>query len=275
MSRNKLFWYVNIGLIIAIAASAVLLGVQTLQSTTSANDPGQDVPYTVKHISGTQVQVIFGNFTSPVKYTDVNIVVTAPNGDVSRADVKRNVLDYPQTTSMRSLNNIHVSSTGVLTSGESFTIQNNKNLQSGVWAFKLVYKSSAKLVTDGEIIIPDPSNPPLGSYSDIQKVSDRQVKLTFGLVNPPTEFSSCYLEVRGPNTTTRTLELNNSSSMTMTLDNATTVQVVDVNGNGVINSGDYVLLSSKDERLAAGQWSLVLKYAFTGDVIANSIFELS
>ncbi len=267
--------WVNIGLIIAIAASAVFLGVQTLQGTTSANDLSQDVPYTMNHISRTQVQVVFGNFTSPIKFTDVNIVVTAPNGDVSKADVKRNVLDYPQTTSMRSLNNIHVSSTGVLTSGESFTIQNNKNLQSGGWGFKLVYKSSAKLVTDGGIIIPDPSNPPLGSYSDIQKISDREVKLSFGMVNPPTEFSSCYLEVRGPNTTTRTLELNNSSSMAMTPDNATTVQVVDIDGNGVINSGDYVLLYSKNERLAAGQWSLVLKYVFTGDIIANSIFELS
>jgi hypothetical protein len=54
----------------------------------------------------------------------------------------------------------------------------------------------------------------------------------------------------------------------------TQVKMVDSDGNGLMNSGDYIDLRKWTGALAEGQWSVEISYVFTGDIIAYAYFPI-
>ncbi len=273
MNTRKLLLWVNIGLIIAIAISAVFLGIMVSQGPSQATVP-RGVPYNVIYIGPTEIKIEFGNFSQHISFSDLIIEVTAPNGDVGKADVKNATTEYAQNTAFQSLSSIRISSSGAMDKGTSFTLLNYRDLQTGPWAFKMTYRNTGQLVSGGTIIVPDVDATPQGSFSGLNKISSNEVRLEFGTIAPSTEFSYCYIVAWGPSTATTVLYLNNTTSMRVQMDDGTLLSVVDSNGDGMINLGDYVSLQTVGRELTKGQWSIEADYYFTNEKIANAAIDL-
>jgi hypothetical protein len=273
MDTRKLFLWVDIGLIIAIAISAILLGVMVTQGPAPVKVP-DGVPYNVVYLSPTEIEVEFGNFSSPINFSDLIIEVRSPNGDASKADVINSILEYTQASTMHSLSKIEVSSTGLMEKGTSFILTNYKNLQTGAWAFKMTYRSTGQQIAGGTIIVPDIDTTPTGSFSGLSIISANEARVGFNSITPSTEFTFCYLEAWGPNMTTSTFYLNDTTSMSFQMEDGTVLSVIDSNNDGLINPSDYVSLHTDGKELSKGQWSIEIKYTFTKEKIATTVFNI-
>jgi len=174
----------------------------------------------------------------------------------------------------KSLANITISSTGTLQKGSYFIMSNYRDLTKGPWLFEMVHRSTNTIVSKGSIIVPDTDTAPTGSISAVMDVSESEVKLMLGTISPSTELSYCYVEVLGPDMTVQNMYLNDTSSMIMLLIDDTQVKMVDSDGNGLMNSGDYIDLRKWTGALAEGQWSVEISYVFTGDIIAYAYFPI-
>jgi len=277
MERRTILLWVNIVLIISIVISGIYLALTIMQGSPPASIP-QNVSFNVKYISPTQMKVEFNNFSSPILFTDVRIKTVSPLGDVCTADVHDDVLVYDQepedANDPKSLANITISSTGTLEKGSYFIMSNYRDLTKGPWLFEMVHRSSNTIVSKGSIIVPDTDTAPTGSISAVMDVSESEVKLMLGTISPSTELTYCYIDVLGPDMTVQTMYLNDTSSMIMLLIDDTQVKIVDADGNGLMNSGDYIDLRKWTGALTEGQWSVEIKYVFTEDIIAYAYFPI-
>lgn len=273
MDTRKLFLWVDIGLIIAIAISAILLGVMVTQGPAPEKVPN-GVPYNVVYLSPTEIKVEFGNFSSSINFSDLIIEVKSPNGDISKADVIDSNLNYTPTSTLHSISNIEISSTGLMDKGTSFILTNYKNLQTGAWAFEMTHRSTGQQISGGTIIVPDIDATPAGSFSTLSIISANEARVEFNSITPSTEFTFCYLEAWGPNMTTSTFYLNDTTSMIFHMEDGTVLSVIDANGDGLINQGDFASLQTGDKELSKGQWSIEIKYTFTEEKIANTVFNI-
>lgn len=277
MERRTILLWVNIALIILIVISGIYLAISIMQGPPPANIP-QNVSFNVRYISPTQMKVEFNNFSNPILFSDVWIKTVSPLGDVCTADVHGDVLVYEQepedANDPKSLANITISSTGTLQKGSYFIMSNYRDLTKGPWLFEMVHRATKTIVSKGSIIVPDTDTAPTGSISAVMDVSESEVKLMLGTISPSTELSYCYVEVLGPDMTVHTMYLNDTSSMIMLLIDDTQVKMVDADGNGLMNSGDYIDLRKWTGALAEGQWSVEISYVFTGDIIAYAYFPI-
>ncbi len=277
MERRKILLWVNIVLIISIVISGIYLALTIMQGPPPANIP-QDVSFNVKYISPTQMKVEFNNFSNPISFTDVRIKTMSPLGDVCLADVHDDVLVYEQepegANDPKSLANITISSTGPLEKGSYFIMTNYRDLTKGPWLFEMVHRSSNIIVSKGSVIVPDTNSAPTGSISAVMDVSESEIKLIMGTISPSTELTYCYIDVLGPDMTVQTMYLNDTSSMIMLMIDDTQVKMVDADSNGLMSSGDYIDLRRWSGALSEGQWSVEVKYAFTGEIIAYAYFPV-
>jgi hypothetical protein len=274
METKKLLLWVDIGLIAAIAISAVLLGVTVSQGPPQPKVP-VGVPYSIVYLSPTEVKVEFGNFSENIMFTDMVIDVTSPNGDKSRADIKNATVDYVQTTSLKSLANIRISSTGVMEKGTSFTLMNYKNLQVGAWAFKLTHRTTGHQVSGGTVIVPATDITPQATFNKVQTISPSEININLEGVSPSTEINYCYIETFGPDLTKGVMRLNDTSSLSFVMSDGTILTYRDSNRDGLLNQGDYLNLKREAAPLSRGEWSIVLKFNFTEEKIAVSTFDIT
>ena len=275
MEKNDTLW-VNIVLIILIVISGIYLVISIMQ--------GLPCQYTSERIVQREVHQPHPDeggvqqLLKPILFSDVWIKTVSPLGDVCTADVHGDVLVYEQepedANDPKSLANITISSTGTLQKGSYFIMSNYRDLTKGPWLFEMVHRSTNTIVSKGSIIVPDTDTAPTGSISAVMDVSESEVKLMLGTISPSTELSYCYVEVLGPDMTVHTMYLNDTSSMIMLLIDDTQVKMVDSDGNGLMNSGDYIDLRKWTGALAEGQWSVEISYVFTGDIIAYAYFPI-
>jgi len=274
MSLKTLLFWVNIALIFAIAISGIYLGLMIFKA------PEQKIPtgvtYNVYSISPYQVKVEFGNFTGNVTFPDAFIEVTSPySTDVCRADVRNGTLEYPQTGN-KSLTNIHLSSTGLLAKGISFTIMNtDRTLTTGVWSFKLIHRSTGIQMSGGSVVVPNTEVTPTGTFNEMRTISSSEIQLGIGGTAPATGYTYCYVRAGGPGMSVTSLYINDTASMSMVLEDGTVLRLVDANKDGLINSGDYVDLAVDGRGLLKGQWFVEIDYRFTGGAIATAQFTLN
>lgn len=120
-----------------------------------------------------------------------------------------------------------------------------------------------------------PSNSvPTGSFSTKDKVTNGE-KLTFAAFSPETAPSQLQVVVAvGSNSVT--YNLADDGTFTIKTGSALTgiaVSYTDLAGNKIINSGDYLTVTTSTG-FTAGQYTVTILYASTGDKITDASFTL-